>query len=88
MLEVLKKRMVKTRKEHKCYGCCDEIATGEQAIYVRGKEDDKHVNFHLHVDCHIKAMKRDFFAEGFEKGCLANKEVLEDFTIENTAYPF
>lgn len=88
MLEVLKKRMVKTRKEHKCYGCCDEINTGEKAIHVRGKEDDKHVNFHLHIECHVKARKQNMFVEGFKKGCLANKEEFSEFTVTNTSYPF
>ena len=88
MLEVSRKQTVKTRKNHECYGCIGMIDKGEMSVYVRGKEDDRHVNFHLHADCHIKAVKRNLFAEGIKKGCLVNKVAPEVYYVANTAYPF
>lgn len=89
MFEVSKKQTVKTRKEHECYGCEKTIDKGGAAVYVRGKEDDKHVNFHLHVQCHIMAMKQKLFAEGFTKGAVnKNIKIKEDFNVDDAAYPF
>jgi len=89
MLEVSNKRTVTTRKEHECYGCAEKIGKGETSIYVRGKEDDQHINFHLHPNCHIVAMKQNLYQEGFPKGAIKHeKQTTEDFSVANTTYPF
>lgn len=89
MLEVSSKRTVTTRKEHECYGCAEKIGKGETSIYVRGKEDDQYINFHLHPDCHVAAMKQNLYQEGFHKGAIKHKEqTTEDFSVANTTFPF
>lgn len=51
MLEITSKKMVKTRKEHECFGCGELIPKGEKAVSATAKEDDRHKRFHLHTKC-------------------------------------
>ncbi|KGR88416.1 hypothetical protein [Lysinibacillus odysseyi] len=89
MLELTKKRKVTTRRNHECFGCGAAIEKGTQAIYVTGKEDGAHVNFHLHVDCHLKACKQKLYEQGFEKGSLNALDVsLQNFSVANVELPF
>lgn len=89
MLEVTKKRTVKTRKKHECFGCCEIIDKGAAAVHVMGKEDGRHFQFHLHVQCHITVMKKKLFNEGFKKGQLKAAEfVMNDLSIDDTSCPF
>lgn len=32
--------MVKTRKDHRCHGCCNKIPKGSEASSFTGKEDE------------------------------------------------
>ena len=76
-------------KEHECYGCAEKIDKGEKSIYVRGKEDDQHVNFHLHPGCHVLAMKQNLYQEGFAKGALELPVNKEDYiSVTKTSLPF
>lgn len=89
MLEVTRKQTVKTRKKHECYGCVETIDKGVAAIHVRGKEDSRYVTFHLHVQCHIVAMKQKLFSEGFTKGTINQiKESNNDYSAEEISVPF
>lgn len=89
MLEVTKKQAVKTRKKHECHGCCEIIDKGVAAIHVRGKEDGRHVHFHLHVQCHIMAMKQKLFNVGFPKGAINRiRENNNDYSAEDVSVPF
>ncbi|MEG0260673.1 MAG: hypothetical protein RR595_09805 [Lysinibacillus sp.] len=89
MFEISKKQTVKTRKAHECYGCCNVINKGDAAIYVRGKEDDKHVNFHMHAHCHILATKQKLYEEGFAKGAVKIlQQESNDFSTMEAEYPF
>ncbi len=54
MLEVNKRKMVKTRKEHECFGCLEVIKKSTDAVYVTAKQDEQHKHFHLHPECNIK----------------------------------
>lgn len=73
MLEISKKKMVKTRKEHECYGCCELIVKGETAVRLNGKEDNEHFNIYLHANCHIISVKQKLYAEDFSKGAVKQK---------------
>lgn len=89
MLEVTKKTTVKTRKKHECYGCCEIVEKGAAAVHVRGKEDGRYVSFHLHIQCHITAMKNKLFANGFVKGAVKKiQQQIEDYTIDKNKCPF
>ena len=90
MLEVSRKQTVKTRRKHECFGCIEMIDKGDAAVYVSGKEDGKHVNFHLHVKCHVIAMKQKLFVEGLIKGELQSATVIQNNfnNIADTSYPF
>lgn len=88
MLEVTKKRTVKTRKKHECFGCCEIIDKGAAAVHVRGKEDGRHVQFHLHVECHIAAAKMKLFSEGFKRGAVKPTTTQTDYSVAETTYPF
>lgn len=89
MLEVSKKKVVKTRKKHECYGCLEIIDKGEAAVHVRGKEDDQSVYFHLHINCHVVAIKQKLFAEGFTKGAVKQaKKENNDYSVDDTLCPF
>lgn len=87
MLEVTKKRTVKTRKKHECYGCCESIDKGAAAVHVSGKEDGHYRSLHLHVHCHIMIMKMKLFDEGLTKGALLQIQN-EDYSIDKDACPF
>lgn len=89
MLEVTKKQPIKTRKKHECFGCCQIIDKGAAAVHVRGKEDGRHVQIHLHVQCHITAMKRKLFSEGFTRGAINQlSENNYDCSAEDVSVPF
>jgi hypothetical protein len=66
-----KRRMVKTRKAHKCLGCVGEIEKGAAAVYHSGKSDDEFYRYHLHVECHqFMVKKKDHLLEGVWEGCV------------------
>lgn len=89
MLEVTKKKTVKTRKKYECRGCCETIDKGSAAVHVRGKEDGRYTAFHLHVKCHVLIMKRKLFVEGFQKGSVKPTTTQADYSsVEETSYPF
>ena len=89
MFEVSRKQTVKTRKKHECYGCIEMIDKGDATVYVRGKEDNIHVNFHLHVKCHVVAVKQKLFVEGFTKGAVMQvRQENNDYSVEEALYPF
>lgn len=87
MLEVTKKRTVKTRKKHECYGCTKTIDKGVAAVHVSGKEDGHYRSLYLHVHCHISVMKKKLFDEGLTKGALLQIQN-EDYSIDKDACPF
>lgn len=87
MLEVTKKRTIKTRKKHECYGCIETIDKGAAAVHVSGKEDGHYRSLHLHVHCHIAIMKKKLFDKGLTKGAL-NQKQNEDYSIDKSACPF
>lgn len=88
MLEVSRKRIVKTRRKHECFGCLETIDKGDAAVHVRGKEDGKHVNFHLHVKCHTTVMKQKLFIEGLTRGAVKELNHKESYEIADASYPF
>ncbi|MEY2363227.1 hypothetical protein R6U76_19855 [Lysinibacillus capsici] len=88
MLEVRKKRMVITRKTHECYGCLEEIEKGKSVIYVSAKEDDKHIQFHLHEECNKVIVKDQWFSgsglyRGFIKDAMKTSEQLRALDISS-----
>lgn len=71
MLEIRKKRMVITRKMHECYGCLEKIEKGKNAVSVSAKEDEQHIQFHLHEECNKVIVKdRWFSGSGLYRGCI------------------
>lgn len=85
MLDVREKKVVTTRKNHKCYFCGEEIAKGVQAISVKGKEDSRYINLYLHIPCNIAANKIDLFDENLQQSAAPMK----DFSIApETDFPF
>ncbi|MED3800205.1 hypothetical protein P4604_22840 [Lysinibacillus capsici] len=74
MLENIKKKMVKTRKEHECFACLGVIKKSENAVYVTAKQDEKHTRFHLHQDCNIAINKNQLV---ISHGCIKNMPVTE-----------
>lgn len=67
MLENIKKKMVRTRKEHECFACLEVIEKSTDAVYVTAKQDEQHIRFHLHVDCNIKINKNQL---AISRGCI------------------
>lgn len=60
MLEISKKKMVITRKEHVCHQCTLVIPKGLLAVVATAKEDERHRRLHFHADCseeHARAMR-------------------------------
>lgn len=89
MLEVTKKKTVKTRKKYECRGCCETIDKGSAAVHIRGKEDGHYTSFHIHILCHIFIMKQKLFVEGFYKGAVKQlKQEINDYSVENNDCPF
>lgn len=44
MLDISKRRIVATRKDHECFGCTEVINTGANAIYITAKEDEQQIH--------------------------------------------
>lgn len=67
-----KKKQVKTRKDHKCLGCNEQIDKGSEAVHHTGRSDeDEFYNYHLHLDCHQYMMKHKHeLTEGVWPGCV------------------
>ena len=74
MLENIKKKMVKTRKEHECFACLELIEKSIDAVYVTAKQDEKHTRFHLHQDCNIAINKNQL---AISHGCIKNMPAIE-----------
>lgn len=75
MIDIRTKRMVKTRKEHLCFGCTEIIEKGKNAVAVAAKEDDQRKNFHLHEDCNKTIAKDNWFSgSGLYYGCIKDAE--------------
>lgn len=78
MIEIKTKRLVKTRKEHECYGCIQLIQKGENAIAVKAQEDNKHIGFHLHEECNKVIVKDKWYSgSGLYYGCIKEAEEKE-----------
>lgn len=73
MLEISKKKIVKTRKEHECYACLKAVSKDEEAICINAKEDEQRIRFHLHLDCNKVIAKRKI---ELQHGCLEGGNVL------------
>lgn len=74
MLEITKKKIVKTRKEHECFACLQAVGKEENAIAVSAKEDEQRMRFHLHLDCNKTMAKKGM---NVERGCLAGGIAVE-----------
>ena len=71
MLEIMKKRMVTTRKDHECFACTERIEKGKQAVYATAKQDEQPIRFHLHQDCNIQLVKnKGALSNGVYYGCI------------------
>ncbi|MGR6906174.1 hypothetical protein [Lysinibacillus sp. BSL11] len=93
MIEVRGKRVVITRKVHPCFGCENEIGKGKQAVYVKAKEDEQHINFHLHEECNMIIAKDKWFSgSGLYRGCIKDamktSENLKSINILPDELPF
>ena len=51
MMEFSTSRLVKARKDHKCYLCRETIAKGEKYVNESGKYDGEFFYHHLHLNC-------------------------------------
>ncbi|UPW82743.1 hypothetical protein [Lysinibacillus sp. Ag94] len=80
MIDIRTKRMVKTRKEHTCFGCTETIEKGKSAVSCNAKQDDQHMNFHLHEECNKTIVKDNWFSgSGLYYGCIKDtKKTIED----------
>ena len=67
MLDITKRRIVTTRKEHECFGCLKVLDKGESAVCITAKEDEKHRRFHLHLECNKIIAKRKI---DLQHGCI------------------
>jgi len=75
MIDIKTKRMVKTRKEHMCFGCLEGISKGEVAVCINAKEDEQNRRFHLHLECNKMISKDKWFSgSGLYRGCIKNAE--------------
>lgn len=83
MIDIRKKRMVKTRKEHTCFGCTETINKGKSAVACNAKQDDQHMNFHLHEECNKMIAKDKWFSgSGLYYGCIKEaKKVTGDLNM-------
>ncbi|MEY9980480.1 hypothetical protein, partial [Lysinibacillus sp. RC79] len=71
MIDIRTKRLVKTRKEHTCFGCTETIEKGENAVACAAKQDEQHMRFHLHEDCNKMIVKDKWFSgSGLYYGCI------------------
>ncbi|MEY9975281.1 hypothetical protein [Lysinibacillus sp. RC79] len=80
MIDIRTKRLVKTRKEHTCFGCTKIIDKGKSAVACTAKQDDQRMNFHLHEECNKTIIKDNWFSgSGLYYGCIKEaKKTLED----------
>ncbi|MEK5069788.1 hypothetical protein [Sporosarcina sp. FSL K6-1508] len=71
MLDITKRKMVTTRKEHECFGCLKTVDKGEVAVCITAKQDEQHMRFHLHLECNKTIAKRKI---EMERGCVSEEE--------------
>lgn len=86
MIDIRTKRLVTTRKEHKCFGCIETIEKGQKAVACKGEQDGKPMSLHLHEECNkIIAKDKWFSGSGFYFGCIKEAEKnSQNITIETT----
>lgn len=70
MLDITGRKMVTTRKEHECFGCLRIVDKGEMAVCITAKQDERHLRFHLHLDCNKNIAKRKI---DMERGCVSSE---------------
>jgi len=71
MIDIRTKRMVKTRKEHTCFGCTEIIEKGKNAVACTAKQDEQRMNFHLHEECNKTIVKDNWYSgSGLYYGCI------------------
>lgn len=89
MIEIISKKMVITRKTHKCYACTEEIEKGKSAVYVIAKQDEERIRCYLHKGCNKKVVqKMKFSGIGLAFGCLKEAENLNIEIYPDEEYPF
>ena len=59
MLDIIRRRKITTRKEHKCSRCNETIERAAVAIEIVGKEDNLSKRLHLHTACHQLNIKEN-----------------------------
>lgn len=69
MLDISKRKIVTTRKDHECYGCTEVINTGANAIYITAKQDEQHMRLHLHLECNKIIARRKI---DLVRGCVSD----------------
>lgn len=72
----------KTRKDHKCLGCCEKISKGSTAFYTVGTNDDGLHDYYLCVPCREYLDRNpmesgDFWCEG-DLGDARRQEEVEE----------
>ncbi|MGE7111256.1 hypothetical protein [Lysinibacillus sp. NPDC047702] len=75
MIDIRNKRLVTTRKEHKCFGCTETIEKGQKAVACKGEQDGKPMNLHLHEECNkVIAKDKCYSGSGLFYGCIKEAE--------------
>lgn len=83
MIDIRTKRLVKTRKEHTCFGCVETIDKGNSAVACNAEEDEQRISFHLHEECNQIIAKDNWFSgSGLYRGCI--KDVKKNLDDENS----
>lgn len=65
------RKVNKTRKEHNCLGCLENISKGDNAINNSGMFEGEFYNYYLCLPCEeVVKENRDYFEEGLYPGCV------------------
>lgn len=72
MSEFNTRKVVKTRKPHKCFGCKEEIKKGQEAVNNSGLYEDHFYNYYLCLECEKFIIEKsdEFFREGIWEDCV------------------
>ncbi|MEK5038928.1 hypothetical protein [Sporosarcina sp. FSL K6-3457] len=85
MLDISKKRIVTTRKEHECFACLGSIGKGDSVISITAKQDEQHASFHLHLECNKLVAKQKI---DLQHGCIIEMEIKAQQELETDGWIF
>lgn len=80
MISFQSEKVVKTRKEHRCFTCLDKIPKNSDMLFISGKFDGQMYSMYLCECCtKFRQMNSEWFEDGIGQGEFKGEKDYEEF---------